>query len=103
MTTPRDPHRDLRLERLGSRDGQQGGHLGEIGHVSQAETTQTGPARNAYQALIDAVFLAPGVGEWLAGLKMAVATILAGKDHADRAPRLSVPPDAIRPADPRHG
>ena len=45
-----------------------------------------------YEALIDAVFTAPGASQWLAGLRRAVAAMFADKDPAAR--------EAIRPAGP---
>jgi hypothetical protein len=102
MSEPRDPGRDLRLERLGDRDGLRSAHLGEAAHVASS-LGQTGSAREflaAYQALIDAVFTAPGAAEWLFGLRLAVATMVAGKGAAPRDP---VARDAIRPAPPGEG
>ncbi len=95
--------RDLRLERLGDRDGfLRAGPLGEIAHVASplAPASATRDFRAAYRALIDAVFTAPGASEWLAGLRRAVAAALAGKDSAPRPPAA---PDAIRAADPVTG
>jgi hypothetical protein len=95
--------RDLRLEQLGDRDGRlRPAPLGEIAHVASplAPAGATRDFRAAYRALIDAVFTAPGASEWLAGLRRAVAAVLAGKDSA---PRSQVARDAIRPADPAGG
>ena len=50
----------------------------------------------AYQALIDAVFTAPGAGEWLHELRQAMAAMLARQDGAPYNP---VACDAIRAAD----
>jgi hypothetical protein len=102
ISTPRYPDRDLRLERLGERDGLRSAHLGDAAQVSspvaglsRAETL-SGPA---YQALIDAVFTAPGAAEWLRALRRAVAAMLA----EGPAPREPVARDSIRAAGPRPG
>jgi hypothetical protein len=100
MSAPRYPRRDLRLERLGARDGLRPAPLGEAAHsspLSSASSTREFPA--AYQALIDAVFTAPGAAEWLLGLRRKVAAMVA-KDAAARDP---VARDAIRAADPGLG
>jgi hypothetical protein len=88
--------RDLRLERLSNRDGLRSGHLGEIAHVgsSVAGSSSTLMSQAAYQALIDAVFTAPGVSEWLSGLRRAVAAMFADKDSAPQV-------TATRPTGPR--
>jgi hypothetical protein len=80
MSSPRD----LRLERLTDRDGLRFAHLGEIGHVGSpvAGCSSTWTSQAAYEALIDAVFTAPGAVEWLAGLRRAVAAMLAGNNSA---------------------
>jgi hypothetical protein len=102
MSTPRYPDRDLRLERLGDRDGLRSGHFAEAAQVRSLP----GPASSvreflaAYQALIDAVFTAPGVAEWLFGLRQKVAALLADQ-HAARRPAMAC--DAIRAADPGPG
>ena len=99
MSSPRFPGRDLRLERLGDRDGLRPAHLGEAAHVG-APLAHAGRAREvraAYQALIDAVFTAPGAAEWLAGLRRVVAARLAEKNPAPGDP---VACDAIRAARP---
>ncbi len=99
MSSPRDPGRDLSLEPLGDRDGLGRAHLGETAQVRSFEgpASKVGHFSAAYQALIDAVFTAPGATEWLNGLRRRVAAFLAGKDpirpHAGTS-------DAIRPADP---
>jgi hypothetical protein len=74
--------RDLRLERLTDRDALRSGHLGEIGHVCLPVEGSSGTrmSQAAYEALIDAVFTAPGAAEWLAGLRRAVVAMLAGKN-----------------------
>jgi hypothetical protein len=98
MTTPREPGRDLRLERLGDRDGLRPAHLGDSSVSSPL--SPGGSAREflaAYQALIDAVFTAPGAAEWLLGLRLRVAALVAGKDVTPRAVASS---DAIRAAGP---
>ncbi len=102
MSSPRYPGRDLRLERLSDRDGLRPAPFGEAAQVRSLQ----GPAesvrdfRAAYQALIDAVFLAPGAAEWLAGLRRKVAALLAAEDAARRQ---AVACDAIRAADPGPG
>jgi hypothetical protein len=87
---------------LSDRDGLRPAHLGEAAQVRSL----LGPAgsvrdfRAAYQALIDAVFTAPGAAEWLAGLRRKVAALLASQDGA---PPPAVACDAIRVADPGPG
>ena len=97
MSSPRDRFDDLRLERLGDRDGPRPPHFTEPALVARmqaaAESGQHSLA--AYAALIDAVFTAPGAAEWLAGLRRRVAALLAA---ADAAPGHTTPRDAIRPA-----
>jgi hypothetical protein len=97
MSSPRDPNRDLRLERLGDRDGRRPAHLGEAALVgsSLGSAASAREYRAAYQALIDAVFTAPGAAEWLAGLRRAF-----GGEGATR-PRAAG--DAIRAAEPGPG
>src|SRR5438552_3058808 len=79
MSSPRYPGRDLRLERFGDRDGLRSAHFAEAAQVRSL----LGPASSvreflaAYQALIDAVFTAPGATEWLFGLRQKVAALLA--------------------------
>jgi len=99
MSSPRDPCPDLRLERLGDRDGLRPGHRGEAALVART-LAPAGIRRDfqaAYEALIDAVFTAPGAAEWLSGLRRAVAAMLAAKDQVPSQP---VPHDAIRLAEP---
>jgi hypothetical protein len=81
MSSPRDPCPDLGLERLGDRDGRRPAPLGEAVLAARAleAAASHGDYRAAYEALIDAVFTAPGVTEWLAGLRRAVAALLDGK------------------------
>lgn len=81
MSSPRDPGRDLDLERLDDRDGLQRAYLGEVSQVRTLEgpTSKVGQFSAAYQALIDAVFTAPGATEWLNRLRQRVAAFLAGK------------------------
>ena len=88
--------RDLRLERLSDRDGLRSAPLGEIAHVGSplAGSSSSWTSQAAYEALIDAVFTAPGALEWLSGLRRAVAAMFADKDSA---PHIS----ATRPAGPR--
>jgi len=87
--------RDLRLERLS--DGRRHPYLGEVAVVGSAlaGSSSTRTSLAAYEALIDAVFTAPGASAWLSGLRRAVAAMLADKDSAARVPVLS---DAIRTA-----
>ena len=102
MSSPRYPGRDLRLERLGDRDGLRPAHLGEAAQVRSLPGAASG-AREflaAYQALIDAVFTAPGATEWLSGLRQKVAAILADQGAARRHATAC---DAIRAADPGAG
>ena len=99
MSSPRYPGRDLRLERLSGREGLRPAPFGAAAQVrwlpGPAGTVRESLA--AYQALIDAVFTAPGAAEWLFGLRQKVAAIVAGKDAAAREP---VARDAIRAAAP---
>jgi hypothetical protein len=97
MSSPRD--RELGLERLGNRDGLRSAPLGEIARVGSpvAGASSTWELRAAYEALIDAVFTAPGAAEWLAGLRRTLAGLLAGKDAA---PRIVAASDAIRTTGP---
>jgi hypothetical protein len=79
MASPDFPDRDLRLERLGGRGGKRPAPYGDIAHVGSpfaagAETRRTWATR---EALIDAVFTAPGVAEWLRGMKLKVAALVA--------------------------
>ena len=102
MSSPRYPGRDLRLEQLGDRDGLRPAHLGEAAQVRSLPGAASS-AREflaAYQALIDAVFTAPGATEWLFGLRQKVAAILADQGAAQRHATAC---DAIRAADPGAG
>jgi hypothetical protein len=105
MSLPRDPRRDLRLERLGERDGLQRAHLGDAAQValSLAGAVDLREILAAYEKLIDAVFTAPGAAEWLHGLRLRVAKMLADIEAARRAPRLPVARDAIQSAPPGLG
>jgi hypothetical protein len=102
MSSPRYPGRDLRLERLSGRDGRCPAPVGEAAQVRWLP----GPAGTlrefvgSYQALIDAVFTAPGAAEWLAGLRRKVAALLGPQDTGRRQ---AVAGDAIRAADPGPG
>ena len=102
MSSPRYPGRDLRLERLGGRDGLRPAPFGEAAQVrwlpGPAGTVRESLA--AYQALIDAVFTAPGAAEWLAGLRRRVAALLAAQGTAGRPAAAC---DAIRAAGPGPG
>jgi hypothetical protein len=86
MSSPRD----LRLERLGDRDGWRNPYLGEVAQV--ASTSSASTFQSSYEALIDAVFTAPGAREWLLGLRRAFAKFLADKD---RPAPVSTSSDAI--------
>ena len=87
--------RDLRLERFSDRDGQRLAQLDAIAHVGSplAESSSAWTAEAAYEALIDAVFTAPGALEWLSGLRRTVAAVLGSKKSASHVPALN---DAIR-------
>jgi hypothetical protein len=102
MSLPRDPGLDLSLEGLGDRDGQRPAPFGETALVGQSLAPHSiqRDFRTAYEALVDAVFSAPGATEWLAGLRRAVATMLASKNEGVRLPRQH---DAIRPTEPYPG
>lgn len=103
MSSPRFPERDLRLERLGERDGMRTTHYGDAAHSAEA----LGPAvsrrelQAAYEALIDAVFTAPGAVEWLHGLRVVVKALLARKPAETLA--VTTASEAIRPAEPGLG
>jgi hypothetical protein len=102
MSAPGFPGRDLRLERLSDRDGRRPAPLGEAAQV-RLLAGAAGSAREftaSHQALIDAVFTAPGVAEWLAGLRRKVAALFAVQD-AERPPAAAC--HAIRAADPGPG
>ena len=102
MSWPRDPGPDLRLEQLRERDGWRRAHLGEAAQVRTWEGSARTLARfsAAYQALIDAVFTAPGAAEWLAGLRRRVAALLAAQGAARGQ---AVARDTIRAAGPGLG
>ncbi len=102
MSLPGDRVPDLSLEPLDNRDGVRRGHFGETAQVRILEQTaqSTGRFSAAYQALIDAVFTAPGAAQWLNGMWKRVTAILAERDAARNQPVAS---DAIRPADPDPG
>jgi hypothetical protein len=91
MSSPRD----LGLERLGERDGRRLPYLGEVVFVgpAQAGANRTSESRLSYEALIDAVFTAPGAREWLCGLRRLVTAMIADMDSARRVPASS---NAIR-------
>src|SRR3954451_12610221 len=102
MSSPRYPGRDLRLERLGDRDGLRPAPLGEAAQVRSLPGAASG-AREflaAYQALIDAVFTAPGATGWLSGLRQKVAALLADQGAARRHAMVS---EAVRAAGPGPG
>ncbi len=95
MSSPRDSDHDLSLERLGDRNGRPTPPLNDAAAISRT----LGPAgaqrdhRSAYEALIDAVFTAPGAVQWLAALRRTVAAMIADKNEA---PRPIVQSDALR-------
>ena len=98
MSSPRD----LRLERLGDRDGRRPAPLGEVARVgAPLGASSSSDFRLDYTALIDAVFTAPGALEWLSGLRRAVAALLADKNAALRVPAscdaIHTAPPALRP------
>jgi hypothetical protein len=99
MTSPRDRDRDLRLERLGDRDGRRHAHLGEAAHVGSPLAPGGSVRENlaAYIALIDAVFTAPGAAEWLLSLRRKFGAVVAGTGIA---PRHQETDGAIRVSDP---
>jgi hypothetical protein len=92
MSSPRDHGRDLRLERLGDRDGLRPAHLGEAARIASplagASTRWTFLA--AYEALIDSVFTAPGAAEWLFGLRLAAMRTNKDAAASDPAGRDSI-------------
>jgi hypothetical protein len=96
MSPDRFPGRDLRLERLSERDGVPSANYGEIAHTG-SHSTGANQFQATYEALIDAVFLAPGAAEWLRALGVAVAAMVARKETPPHEP---VAKDAIRLADP---
>jgi hypothetical protein len=102
MSLPGDRVPDLSLEQLGDRDGKRRSHFGDAAQVRILEKAahSVGGFSAAYQALIDAVFTAPGASEWLNGMWKRVTAILAERDAA-RPP--AAPGDAIRAADPGTG
>jgi hypothetical protein len=102
MSVPRDRVPDLSLERLGDRDGVRRGHFDEAAQVRTLEQAASSVGRfsAAYQALIDAIFTAPGATQWLNGMWKRVAAALAERDAA--RPQ-AVACDAIRAADPGPG
>ena len=99
MSVPRDRIPDLSLESLGDREGVRHGHLCETAQIRTLEQAASGVGRfsAAYQALIDAVFTAPGATQWLNGMRKRVAAILAERDAARPQAAAS---DAIRAAEP---
>jgi hypothetical protein len=102
MFSPRYPGRDLRLERFGDRDGWRPAPFGEAAQVRSlpGAASSVRELLAAYQALIDAVFTAPGAAEWLSGLRQRVAAILADQGAAGRH---AVARDATRAAGPGPG
>jgi hypothetical protein len=102
MSLPRDRVPDLSLESLGDRDGVRRGHFGEAAQVRTLERAASSVGRfsAAYQALIDAVFAAPGATQWLNGMWKRVAATLTERDAA--RPQAAAC-DAIRTAYPGPG
>ena len=80
--------RDLRLERLSDRDGRRSGHRGEIAKVgsSVAGDSSAFEFLTSHATLNNAVFTAPGATEWLRGLRLAVAALLADKEAVPHIP-----------------
>ena len=91
-----EPH-DFRLERLSNRDGMRAGRFSDIVHVSSsvAGSSYARMSQAAYLALIDAVFMAPGVVQWLAGLRRIVEERYAEKEPAP-AGREATPRSGLR-------
>ncbi len=102
MSLPRDRVPNLSLESLGDRDGVRRGHFGEAAQVRTLEQAASGVGRfsAAYQALIDAVFAAPGATQWLNGVWKRVSAVLAERDAAQPH---TMACDAIRAAEPGPG
>jgi hypothetical protein len=102
MSSSRDPDRDLSLEQLGDRDGLRRAPVGEAAQVRLLEGSarRVGEFSASYQALIDAIFTAPGVAEWLSGVWQRVSATLSERDAALHP---AVARDAIRAANPRSG
>ncbi|HTU90133.1 MAG TPA: hypothetical protein VMF69_08675 [Gemmataceae bacterium] len=102
MPSPRDRVPNLSLEPLDGRDGVRRRHVSEAAQVRTLEqaASSVGGFSAAYQALIDAVFTAPGASEWLNGMWKRVTAILAERDAARTD---AVACDAIRAADPGPG
>jgi hypothetical protein len=75
MSSPPDRDREFRLERLGSREGLRRAPLSEAALVASpvAGADSVRECQASYAALIDAVFTASGVAEWLLGLQRAIA------------------------------
>jgi hypothetical protein len=80
--------RDFRLERLKDRNGLRSVHLGEVVHFASpvAGSSSAWTSQAAHEALIDAVFTAPGALEWLSGLRRTVAAWFAEKDSTAHIP-----------------
>lgn len=102
MSSPRDRVPDLSLEPLDGRGGMRRSYVGENAQVRtvEREASSAGRFSAAYQALIDAVFTAPGAAEWMNGMWKRVTAMFAERDAA-RPPAESC--DAIRAADPGSG
>jgi hypothetical protein len=98
MSSPRD----LRLERLGEPGGRRLPYLSEVVLVgpAMAGTSRTSESRLSYEALIDAVFTAPGAQEWLWGLRRLVTAMLGDMDTTRRVPAsctaIRTSPTAVR-------
>lgn len=102
MSLPGDRVPDLSLEPLADRNGARQGHFGEAAHVRTLERAAISAGRfsASYQALIDAVFTAPGATEWLSGMWKRVTAILSQREPAQPS---AVASDAIRAAEPGPG
>jgi hypothetical protein len=102
MTAPRDRVPDLSLEPLADRGGARRGHFDGAAQVRTLEQAASGVGRfsAAYQALMDALFTAPGATEWLNGMWKRVSAMLAERDAT--RPQAAAR-DAICAADPGPG
>ena len=91
-----EPH-DFRLERLDNRDGMRAGRFSDVGHVSSsvAGSSYARMSQAAYLALIDVAFMAPGVVQWLAGLRRIVEESFPGREPAP-AGREATPRSGLR-------
>jgi hypothetical protein len=95
MRSPRDRDHDLSLERLDDRGDVRRAYLGPSAQVRTREGAASTTERFsvAYQALIDAVFTAPGATQWLNRLRQRVAELVAGQEARQDAIRRAADPD----------